>query len=111
MINRIIEIADTAAKLRLENSLLVVTCPDGGKTTIPIEEIGCLILANPAVSITGALLASLARHNCAIIVSDDKKVTNFNAAAITRQLCTDRTFPCSAIYFNTIEKTTMENNR
>ncbi len=74
MTNRVIEIADTAARLRLENSLLVVSCPDGSRTSIPIEEIGCLMLANPAVTITGALLASLARHNCAVIVSDDKRL-------------------------------------
>ena len=74
MTSRILEIADTAAKLHLDNHLLVALFPDGNKVTMPVEEIGCLVLANPAVSITGALLASLAQQGCAVVVSNDRRL-------------------------------------
>lgn len=60
MTDRIVEIADTAAHLSLENHLLKIRLPDGRSSTLPVAELQCLILANPAATVTGALLAELA---------------------------------------------------
>ena len=60
MTDRIVEIADTAAHLSLENHLLKIRLPDGRSSTLPVVELQCLILANPAATVTGALLAELA---------------------------------------------------
>lgn len=58
MIERIIEIAETAAYLSLENELLKIRLPDGKSTTVPVSEIQCLLLSNPALSVSGALLSA-----------------------------------------------------
>ena len=57
MTDRIIEIAETSAFLSFENHLLKIRLPDGKIVTVPVGEIQCLVLANPAVTVTGALLA------------------------------------------------------
>ena len=60
MIERIIEIAEQSAFLNLDNNLLTIRLRDRQTATVPVGEVQCLILANPAVTITGALLAALA---------------------------------------------------
>lgn len=74
MIERIIEIADTAAFLSLENNLLKIKIPDKGTTTVPTSEIQCLILANPAITVTGALLADLALKNVIVVISGTNRM-------------------------------------
>ena len=69
MTDRIIEIAETAAFLSLENQLLKIRLPDGQTTLVPTAEIQCLILANPAVTITGALLDALAENGAVVVIS------------------------------------------
>ena len=74
MTDRIIEIADTAAFLSYENHLLKIRVPDGGVTTVPVSEIQCLILANPALTITGALLAELAEAGVMVVTSGSNRL-------------------------------------
>lgn len=74
MIERIIEIADTAAFLSLENNLLKIKVPEKEVTMIPISEIQCLILANPAVTVTGALMSELALHGVIIVISGTNRM-------------------------------------
>ena len=74
MIERIIEIADTAALLSLENNLLKIKIPDKEVTNVPVAEIQCLILANPALTITGALLAALASKNVIVVISGTNRM-------------------------------------
>ena len=69
MTDRIIEIADTAAHLSYENNLLKIQFPDDRKITVPVSEIQCLILANPAVTVTGALLSQLSESGSIIVIS------------------------------------------
>ena len=68
MIERIIEIAERAAFLSLENELLKIRFPDGTETTVPVTEIQCLILSNPALSVTGALLSALAEKGASVVI-------------------------------------------
>lgn len=74
MIERIIEIAETAAHLSLENQCLKLQCSDKQTTSIPIREIQCVILANPAITITGALLAALSSAGVIVVVSGDNRL-------------------------------------
>ncbi len=74
MIEHIIEISETAVHLRLRNSLAVFVSSNGEERTCPLDEIGCLLVSNPAVSITGALLAALAEHGCMVVVSNEKYI-------------------------------------
>lgn len=70
MTDRILEIVDRAASLSLNNGRLKIKMPDRADVFLPVSEIGCLILTNPAVTVTGALLASLALAGCMVVVSD-----------------------------------------
>jgi len=74
MTDRIVEIADTAAFLSLENHLLKIRLADQRRITVPLREMQCLILANPAITVTGALLAALAENGVAVIISDTKRM-------------------------------------
>ena len=69
MIERIIEIADQSAFLSLNNNLLTIRLPDRQTVTVPMGEVQCLLLANPAITVTGALLAALAENNAPVIVA------------------------------------------
>ena len=74
MTDRIIEIADTAAFLSLENGLLKIRLPDAKDVTVPLSEIQCLILANPAVTVTGALLSALAENGVIAVISGNNRL-------------------------------------
>ena len=74
MTDRIIEIAETAARLTLENRLLKIRVPDSGEVQVPVSEIQCLILANPAVTVSGALLAELAAAGAVVVVSGNNRL-------------------------------------
>lgn len=67
--DRIIEIAETSAFLSLENHLLKIRLPSGPPVTVPVKEVQCLILANPALTVTGSLLAALAAEGCMVLIS------------------------------------------
>ena len=69
MTDRIIEIADTAASLSLVDGVLKIALPDSPEIRIPVAEIQCLILANPAVRISGAALSALAEKRAVVVVS------------------------------------------
>ena len=69
MIERIIEIAEQSAYLCLNNNLLTICLRDAQTVTVPVGEVQCLILANPAVTVTGALLAALAENGAIVVVS------------------------------------------
>ena len=72
--DRIIEIAETSAFLSLENHLLKIRLPSGPPVTAPVKEVQCLILANPALTITGSLLAALAAEGCMVLVSGPNRM-------------------------------------
>lgn len=69
MTERIIEIAEQSAFLCLSNNLLSIRLPEQHTVTVPVGEVQCLILANPAVTVTGALMAVLAENGAVVIIS------------------------------------------
>ncbi len=66
------------AYLRCHNEQLKIEIPttddsqNGRSTTIPIEDIGVVILDNPQVTITHHLMHRLLENNCAFITTDDR---------------------------------------
>ena len=72
--DRIIEIAETSAFLSLENHLLKIRLPAGEPVTVPVKEVQCLILANPALTVTGSLLAALAAEGCMVLISGSDRL-------------------------------------
>lgn len=74
MIERIIEIAEQSAFLSLNNNLLTIRLPNKQTVTVPVSEVQCLILANPAVTVTGALLSALAESGAVVVVSGKERL-------------------------------------
>lgn len=59
------------ARLSYGDRQLIVD-QDGGSVTLALEDIACLVLDTPQVSVTGALLSACADAGIAVIVPDDK---------------------------------------
>lgn len=72
MTDRIIDISDTGAFLKVENKLLVISPENGEKVSVPLEDIGVLLLSNKAVSLTHPVLSQLAKNGGTFVVTDDK---------------------------------------
>ncbi|MBI5893695.1 MAG: type II CRISPR-associated endonuclease Cas1 [Deltaproteobacteria bacterium] len=71
MIKRIIEISNPA-RLSLKNQQMVVEREGFETTTVPIEDLGVLILDHPAVSHTHGLLTACSENNVAVVICDRK---------------------------------------
>jgi CRISPR-associated protein Cas1 len=57
------------AYLSLKNNQLVVKKPDEEAKTVPIEDIGFLVLDNPRITMSNILLGTLLENNCAVITT------------------------------------------
>jgi len=60
MINRIIEVAETPARLRVDLGRLAVDVVGQSTVFVPMREIAAIVVSNPAVSLTQAVLSELA---------------------------------------------------
>lgn len=59
------------AYLSMSNSQLVIKTQDTNRT-IPIEDIGVVVVENQQVTITSGLMAALLENNCAVITCDSR---------------------------------------
>lgn len=66
------------AYLSTKNEQLVVSFPDEGKppVTVPIEDLGYIVLENPQITITNGLIAKLVENKTAIITCDRQHLPN-----------------------------------
>lgn len=71
MIKRIVEISNPAY-LHLRNNQMVIEQNGAEAGTVPIEDLGVLILDHPAISHTQDLFTACAENNVAILISDRK---------------------------------------
>lgn len=72
MIKRTVEISTNGCYLHTKDEQLVIE-KDGFKVgTIPIEDLGVLILDSPQLLITSSVMSSLAEQNVAVIFTDSK---------------------------------------
>jgi CRISPR-associated protein Cas1 len=69
MIKRVVEVG-SPAKLSLRLGQLIVTPEDGNEGSVPLEDLGVLVLDDPRIVPTTALLVECARNNVAVIMCD-----------------------------------------
>jgi len=74
MTDRIIDIADTAAYLRVENARLIIEPRGGEPCDVPLEDIAVLLLAHGDAVLTQAVLAQLPAAG-GVIVACDRTLT------------------------------------
>jgi CRISP-associated protein Cas1 len=80
MIKRTLYFANPAY-LSMRNAQLVIHLPEAngmddrtGNNTIPIEDIGVLVLDNKQITITHGLIEALLANNCALISCDSSRM-------------------------------------
>ncbi len=69
---RIIDLAETPARLSVFNSLLEIARVNEPETTVPLGEVAVLVLAHPQVVLTQPVLAGIAGAGGMVIVCDSK---------------------------------------
>lgn len=72
MIERIIDISDEPARLRVRGGLLVIEHPDADEATVPLAEIAALVVSNPRVRYSQAVLAGLAKNGSVMVACDER---------------------------------------
>jgi CRISPR-associated protein Cas1 len=70
MPDRIVDIAETAARLHVRYSQLVIGLADGSEVTTPLAELAALVISNPAVTMTQAVIAGVAENGGAVVICD-----------------------------------------
>ena len=68
--DRIIDVTDGPVSLRHENSLLVIERKGMPDTTIPVRDIGVLVLSTPYVTLTQAAVTELAKEGVCLVFAD-----------------------------------------
>jgi len=71
MIKRIIEVSNPA-HLHLRNYQMIIKKEGENDSSVPVEDIGILVLANPSITISQSLIASCQENNCTIVFCDQK---------------------------------------
>lgn len=72
MIKRTIYVGNPAY-LSLKNAQMILRCPDVEQdVSIPIEDMGLLVLDNKQITVTQGLMAQLLANNCAVVTCDNK---------------------------------------
>lgn len=76
MSERILDLVDKTLYLRCENECLVLEDREGEAppTFLPLRELGAVILANPALSLSHAVIVGLARHNVLLVACDERRI-------------------------------------
>jgi len=73
MTDRLIDLAETPATVRVRGRLLTIETDGQPPITIPAAELGAVAIA-PQATLTGAALACLAEHNVPLVVSDARRM-------------------------------------
>lgn len=72
MIKRTVEISTSGSYIHTEHSQLVIEKDGERLGSVPIEDLGVLILDSHQLTFTSNLMASLAENNVAVIFTDEK---------------------------------------
>ena len=72
MTDRIIDISESSAFLKIRNHLLVIERPDNPEYTLPVTDLAALVISSRAVTMTQAVPASIAAAGGTMIVCDEK---------------------------------------
>ncbi len=74
MPDRILDFSEEAAHLSVRLANLVVRRSDKPEVTLPLAEIGVVVVSHPQVTLTHAVLAGLAAAGAAFVTCDDKRL-------------------------------------
>lgn len=66
----VVEVSQAAALVRLENGCLAISTPEGRGSSVPVAEVGTLVLSSPQACCTVAALAALASTGTSVVVCD-----------------------------------------
>ena len=69
---RILDISDSPARLSVRYAQLVIQPEQGEEVTTPLSELAALVLSQPQVSLTQAVVSGLAEHGGCVIFMDGK---------------------------------------
>lgn len=72
MTDRILDLSESAARLSVRDGLLVVAREGQDPATIPLADVGVLVVSHPQVSYTHAVLAGLVAHGGAFVTCDER---------------------------------------
>jgi CRISPR-associated protein Cas1 len=72
MTDRLIDISEGPARLKIRNELLVIEREGCDDYTVPLPELGVLVVSNPQVSYTQAVLSGIAAAGGAFVACDEK---------------------------------------
>ena len=67
----LLEISETNTKVSVCNSCLYVQCGDGSSRSISFNDLNAIILANPAMSLTGHVLLECGTHRVPVVCCDN----------------------------------------
>lgn len=74
MTERILEIAETGARLRIETGLLRVCSAEGEELErVVLSQLACLVLGHPQLVVTHAVLAQVCLAGGSVVVTDEKR--------------------------------------
>jgi len=72
MTERIIDLAEEPARLTVRNQCLVIARGEESEITVPLAETAALVVSNPRVSLTQAVLAGLAEAGGIVVICDSR---------------------------------------
>jgi len=72
--HRILDISDSGARLSLRHQQLVIDRHGNGTVTVSVAELAVVVLANPQISLSQPVLASLAAHGGVLIACDERRL-------------------------------------
>lgn len=70
--DRILDVSERPAWLRVRSDQLLVDRDESGQASIPLCDLAVVVLGHPQVVVTKAALAGLARHGGVVLVCDEK---------------------------------------
>jgi len=72
MTDRVIDISQQGAALRVRNAQLVITLSDGQSETMPMDDLGVIVVSHPAVSYSQSVFIELLRQGGAFVVCNER---------------------------------------
>jgi CRISPR-associated protein Cas1 len=72
MTDRIIEIADTPARLRIDLGRLAIEVAEQPSVFVPVSEIAAVVVSNAGVTLSQAVLAELAKNGAVFVVMSER---------------------------------------
>src|SRR5206468_149058 len=73
MRNRILDLSDRGARLRVRFRQLIITRDDADEHSVPLEDLAVVIATHPQVTFSQAVLAELAAAGGVFVVCDEKR--------------------------------------